>query len=183
MSKFKYQKAEPELLDKLIKPITSITGKENEGFLITAGNGTKREEWNTMTAGWGGIGFLWNKLTAFIFIRPTRYTAEFTEREDYVTLSFFKGGNKKIKEALHICGTVSGRDTDKAKEAGLTPVLLEEGAVGFEEAETVLVCRKMYKSIFDLDLFLDPQIIINCYPEKDFHYIYICEIRSIYTKE
>ena len=75
-------------------------------------------------------------------------------------------------------------EASSAKEAQMrarSVWLLEEGAVGFKEAETVLVCRKMYKSIFDLDLFLDPQI--NCYPEKDFHYIYICEIRSIYTKE
>ncbi len=183
MSTFTHHKASPELLDALIKPVTSITGKENDGFLITAGCGTKREEWNTMTAGWGGIGYLWEKPIAFLFVRPARYTAEFTEREDYLTLSFFDTADKKIKEALHICGTVSGRDTDKAKEAGLTPVLLEEGAVGFEEAETVLVCRKMYKSIFDTDSFLDPQVIINCYPKKDFHYVYICEIRSVYTKK
>lgn len=183
MENFIYQKASPEVLDKLIKPITSITGKNNEGFLVTAGSGIERENWNTMTAGWGGIGFLWNKLTAFIFIRPARYTSEFVEAEDYLSLSFFDTEDKKMLEALKICGTVSGRDVDKAKETGLTPILIEEGVVGFEQAETILVCRKMYKSIFDADLFLDPQIIINSYPNKDFHYVYLCEILSVYTKK
>ncbi len=182
MEKFRCQKASPEILDKLIKPITSITGKNHEGFLVTAGSGVERENWNTMTAGWGGIGFLWNKLTAFIVIRPTRHTALFTEREDYMSLSFFDTEDKKMREALKICGTVSGRDTDKAKETGLIPILIEDGVVAFEQAQTVLVCRKMYKSIFDADLFLDPQIIINSYPKKDFHYTYFCEILSVYTK-
>ena len=183
MKKFKMQKAEPELLDKLIKPITSITGEKGEGFLVTAGSGVEREKWNTMTAGWGGFGFLWNKLTACIVIRPTRYTYEFAEREDYITLSFFDPKNKKMKDALMVCGTVSGRDVDKAEKTGLKPVLLEDGAVGFEQAEVTLVCRKLYRSRFDPDLFSDPPIIINSYPKRDFHYVYICEILSVYTKE
>lgn len=88
MSKFKMQKASAEILDKLIKPVSSITGSHHEGFLLTAGCGTEREQWNTMTAGWGSIGFLWNKLTATVYVRPTRYTSEFIDKEDYITLSF-----------------------------------------------------------------------------------------------
>lgn len=183
MQQFKAQKATAELLDKLIKPITSITGSNGEGFLVTAGSGLKRENWNTMTAGWGGVGYLWNKLTAFVFIRPVRYTAEFTEKEDYMTLSFFNPKDEKMRKALAVCGTVSGRDTDKAEKTGLKPILLEDNAVGFEQAEIILVCRKLYRNRFDPDLFLDPQIIINSYPKKDFHYMYMCEILSVYTKE
>ncbi|MGF7109938.1 hypothetical protein [Treponema pedis] len=183
MKNFKMQKATPELVDKLIKPVTSITGEHREGFLVTAGSGTEREKWNTMTAGWGGIGYLWNKITACVVIRPTRYTYEFAEREDYITLSFFDSKDKKMREALSICGTKSGRDIDKAEVTGLKPVLLEEGAVGFEQAKINIVCRKLYRSRFDPDLFSDPQIIINAYPKRDFHYVYICEILSIYTKE
>ncbi len=48
-------------------------------MLITAGN---EEATNTMTASWGGLGVLWNKPVAFAFVRPTRYTYEFLERED-----------------------------------------------------------------------------------------------------
>ena len=38
-----------------INPFTMI-GKDC--FLITAGN---MSEWNTMTAAWGGLGYIWNK--------------------------------------------------------------------------------------------------------------------------
>ena len=182
MSQFKMQKASAEILDKLIKPVSSITGSHHEGFLLTAGCGTEREQWNTMTAGWGSIGFLWNKLTATVYVRPTRYTSEFIDKEDYITLSFFDENDPWAKDMLAFCGSVSGRDADKAKETGLKPVMLDDGVIAFEQAKVVLSCRKLYRSEFDMDLFVDPQIIIDSYPKKDFHYVYICEIVSVYTK-
>ncbi|WP_427193460.1 hypothetical protein KP615_08085 [Treponema denticola] len=182
MSQFKMQKASAEVLDKLIKPVSSITGSHHEGFLLTAGCGTEREQWNTMTAGWGSIGFLWNKLTATVYVRPTRYTSEFIDKEDYITLSFFDKNDPWARNALAFCGSVSGRNVDKARETGLKPVMLDDGVIAFEQAKVVLSCRKLYRSEFDMDLFVDPQIIIDSYPKKDFHYVYICEIVSVYTK-
>ena len=53
------------------RPIDKI-GKD--WTLISAGN---IDNFNMMTASWGGVGFLWNKPVAFIFVRPNRYTFEF----------------------------------------------------------------------------------------------------------
>ena len=100
---------------------------DDQWCLITAGN---KDSYNTMTASWGAMGELWNKDVCFIFIRPQRYTLEFTEREEYFTLSFF---GEEYKKALTFCGRNSGRDCDKVKEAGLTPVEFEE-SMGFEES-------------------------------------------------
>ena len=47
-------------------------------LLITA---EKDGKVNTMTASWGGVGVLWNKKVAYIFIRPQRYTKEFVEEK------------------------------------------------------------------------------------------------------
>ena len=55
-------------------------------MLITAGN---EEKCNTMTASWGGVGIMWGKPTATAYIRDSRYTKEFVDREDYFTLAFF----------------------------------------------------------------------------------------------
>ena len=85
-----------------------------EWMLVTAGT---KEKFNTMTASWGGIGWLWNKPVAFVFIRPERYTYEFVEKNDYLTLSFLGEENKKIHA---VCGSKSGRNTDKVKETGQT---------------------------------------------------------------
>ena len=78
-----------------------------EWMLVTAGT---KEKFNTMTASWGGIGWLWNKPVAFVFIRPERYTYEFVEKNDYLTLSFLGEENKKIHA---VCGSKSGRNIDK----------------------------------------------------------------------
>ena len=41
-----------------------VTAISKEWMLVTAGSA---ESWNTMTASWGGIGFLWNRPVAFVF--------------------------------------------------------------------------------------------------------------------
>mgnify|MGYP000078488871 FL=1 len=64
-----------------------VIGKE--WMLVTAGS---KEHFNTMTASWGGIGWLWNKPVVFVFIRSERYTYEFMEENEYFTLSFFRKG-------------------------------------------------------------------------------------------
>ena len=40
-------------------------------MLVTASDG---EKVNSMTASWGGVGIMWGKPVAFVFIRPQRYT-------------------------------------------------------------------------------------------------------------
>lgn len=86
-----------------------------EWMLVTAGS---PGDWNTMTASWGGFGHLWNRDVAFVFVRPTRHTYGFMEREARFSLSFFGPGMRK---ALALCGSLSGRDVDKAQAAGITP--------------------------------------------------------------
>ena len=58
----------------------------SDWMLVTAGD---NEKYNTMTASWGGMGVLWGKPAAFVFIRPQRYTYTFLEKTDRFTLSFF----------------------------------------------------------------------------------------------
>ncbi len=137
-------------------------------MLITAGT---PETFNTMTASWGGLGVLWERKVCFIFIRPNRYTYEFVERSSFFTLSFFEERHRK---ALQFCGTHSGRDTDKMKGAGLTPVK-EEEFVYFSEARLVLACRKLYYQDISPERFLDPSIE-GMYPKKDYHRMYVGEI-------
>ncbi len=148
---------------------------DNEWMLVTAGNG---EKVNTMTASWGGVGVLWNLPVAFVFIRPQRYTFEFTEAEDTMTLSFFGDG---CRDALKLCGTVSGRDCDKIKEAGLT-LRESHGMPCFEEATLTLFCRKRYADFLNADSFIDKSLIAKNYPKNDFHKVYVCEIIAAEVK-
>ena len=83
----------------------------------------------------GRAGFLWNKPVVFVFVRPERHTYGFMEREDVFTLSF---SMKNTAKPLSLCGTKSGRDTDKAAETGLTPVETSNGSIAFSQARLVL---------------------------------------------
>lgn len=148
---------------------------DDKWCLITAGNG---ESYNTMTASWGAMGELWNKDVCFCFIRPQRYTYEFTEKNDIFTLSFF---GEKYRKALAFCGKYSGRDYDKAKETGLTPMEID-GSVSFEESEMVIVLKKVAFQDIDPEGFIDETIDEKCYPQKDYHRMYIGEVISCYIK-
>ena len=148
---------------------------DDKWCLITAGN---KDSYNTMTASWGAMGELWNKDVCFIFIRPQRYTLEFTEREELFTLSFF---GEEYKKALAFCGRNSGRDCDKAKETGLTPMEID-GSMSFEESETVIVCKKLFYQDIDPEGFIDKAIDGVCYPEKDYHRMYVGEVVGCYKK-
>ena len=144
--------------------------------LVTSGT---RESFNTMTVSWGGVGVMWGKPSAFTFIRPQRYTFEFTEKNDFYTMSFFDEGYRK---ALQLCGTKSGRDVDKAKETGLTPAFTEDGVPYFEQASLVLVCKKAYAQFLTEDSVTEKGNIDKWYPEKDFHKMYISEIVKVLVK-
>lgn len=143
-------------------------------FLITA----KKPDgsFNTMTASWGGMGVLWNKNVFFCFVRPQRYTHEFTESSDEITLSVL--GND-FRSAYSVCGKKSGRDCDKIAEAGLTPVT-DGNFVYFEQADLVICGKKLYTDTFKESGFIN--IDPSEFYKEDFHTVYVCEIKSILKK-
>lgn len=132
----------------------------------------------TLTASWGGMGVLWNKNVFFCFIRPQRYTKEFIDAQNQITLSFFDPA--RYREALKLCGRLSGRDCDKFAEANLTPYV-ENSAVFFKEASLTVVGRKLFAQPLEEASFLDASLVPLHYPAKDFHTMYVCEITDIVT--
>ncbi len=160
--------------DLSINPIERI-GKR--WMLITAGT---LGAWNTMTASWGLLGELWGRPTAAAFVRPSRHTFSFMEENERFTLSFLPDDMKK---ALQICGSTSGRDTDKAREAGITPMEMVSGSVAFEEAEMIVCCRKLYAADIDPTLFFDKDTLQEAYPQGDYHRMYVGMIESCFCKD
>lgn len=148
-----------------------------EWMLVTVGT---PEHFNTMTASWGGIGFLWNKPVAFVFIRPERYTYEFAEKNEYLTLSFLGDENRQIH---NICGSKSGRDTDKVQETGLKPLPTPDGNITFEQSRLTLECRKLYSRMLEPESFIDKQPLEKWYSENNgMHKMYIVEIVNVWKK-
>lgn len=150
----------------------------HDWMLVTAGS--LGEGFNMMTASWGSLGWLWEKPVAFIFVRPQRYTFEFTEKEDYFTLTFFESDYKKI---LGHMGTVSGRDFDKINNSGLTAVSTDNNSVAFKEARIVIECKKIYSTVLKEEDFDNKDIMQSMYPRRDFHTMYVGEILNVWIKE
>lgn len=154
--------------DMLKESVFSLIG--DRWMLVAATDKSGRT--NAMTASWGGMGVLWGKKVAFVFIRPQRYTKRFVDEADKFTLSFF---DDSYKNMLGYMGKVSGKDEDKMAKSGLT-VTDKDGAPVFKEASLTLVCRKMYRDTLKEENFIDKSNIKKWYPQKDYHDVYVAEI-------
>lgn len=146
-------------------------------MLVTAEK--KDGQVNTMTASWGGLGVLWRKNVAFVFIRPQRYTKEFVDEAEKLSLTFF---DESFRKKLGYLGTVSGRDENKIEKTGLT-VVHQDGVPYFQEAEVTLICKKMYAQALEGECFIDKKADSECYPDKDYHVMYVVEVEKVLVKE
>lgn len=145
-------------------------------FLTTTHNGKT----NTMTIGWGNIGFAWGKPLFTVMVRPSRYTYELIEKSGEFTVSI---PLNPMQQALGICGSKSGRDIDKFAAAGLavlpgqkiaTPVIKGCG-LHFE-------CKIIYKQEMNPSQ-LEKSLNEKCYGSGDYHTFYAGEILSCYMEE
>lgn len=155
-----------------MNPFTKI-GKE--WALVTAGN---KSHCNAMTVSWGGVGVLWGKNVAYIFIRDSRYTKEFLDSGDFFSVSFL---NEEYRAALNYCGAHSGRDGDKFAEAGLTPAFRHSIPYP-DEANLVMLCRKMAAVPITEDTFIDNEIMERWYKDHDMHTMYVGEIIDVLAR-
>ncbi len=148
---------------------------KKDWFLLTAGDfGSGR--FNMMTVAWGSMGAMWNRPFVMAVVRPTRYTYWFMEEYSSFTFCLF---SPQYKDKLSFCGSKSGRDIDKVKECGLTPIASGKiTAPGFDEAELIIECRKMYFDDFKPEHFLEEDIQ-KSYPRHNYHRMYFGEILSI----
>lgn len=134
---------------------------------------------NAMTASWGGMGVLWNLPVAFIFIRPQRYTKEFVDGAKGFTLSVFE---ETKRDVLNYLGTVSGRKEDKIKKARLT-TLSSDGFTYFAQARLAFLCRKLYEQDMKEACFIDHACAEKCYPQKDYHTLYVAAIEKVLVRQ
>ena len=145
--------------------------------LLSAGN---TEKHNTMTIAWGAMGVMWGKPVFTVVVRPQRFTKEFMENFNSFSVTFFPESNR---DALQLLGTKSGRDYDKISESKLIPIFIDD-TLAFEEAHTIFMCKKLYGGQqLSTAGFVDLELDLSMYPDKDHHYFYIGEIEKVLVKE
>ncbi|AOR23164.1 flavin reductase [Clostridium taeniosporum] len=156
----------------------SMDNLYKSGAFLTCGN---ENQANTMTISWGSVGYIWRKPIFMALVRETRYTKEFLDSSDNYTISIPFGGD--MKSALTICGTKSGRDIDKEKEANIkfinsknvsSPIV--DGCNKYYE------CKIMFKQEMNLEN-IDTEIKDKFYGEGESkHVLYFGEILESYDK-
>ena len=146
-----------------------------DGALLVAGTPP-----NPMTIGWGTLGIIWGIPVMQVLVRPTRFTFGLMEQTADFSVCFFQ---EKYAKELAICGTRSGRDTDKLATCGFR---LEKGILirtpHILEAAFHYECRIIHKHRID-PATLDPKIIKRYYPKKDFHMVYYGEVVGTFINE
>ncbi len=147
---------------------------ETDWMLLCAGE--YPDHFNVMTVAWGGFGVMWARPVAVIVVRPERHTYSFLQTAESFTLCAFP---EEHKEKLSFCGRRSGRDLDKVKKCGFTPIPSRKAkAPGFDEAELIVECRKIYFSDLAPSNFLAEYIAPN-YPTRNYHRMFVGEVMAI----
>lgn len=170
-------KLHPVGLQSLTPEVLHVFGAQPP--LLTAGD---RSGCNTMTIGWCQVGRLWNLPVCTVYVRPERYTFSFMESHDYFTVSVMPPDQQK---AVAFCGANSGRDVNKIAACGLTVRYGAGDAPFFDEAEWVLVCRKIYVQDMDPACVLDAAgdtIRFHYGQRGGWHRIYTGQVVEAYAK-
>jgi len=156
------------------KELTQIVSKG--AFLTTEVDGAV----NTMTIAWGTVGFMWGKPVFMAMVRPSRFTYECLEKSQQFTVSI---PFKDMSKALGICGSQSGRDTDKLAAANLTTVpgkkistpVIADCGLHYE-------CKVVYKQEMVAEL-LAADLQEKWYASGNYHTLFYGEILATYIDE
>ncbi len=164
---------QPMPIDMLeFDPFTMIA---QDWMAISAGTPEKA---NTMTASWGGVGELWGKDVVYIFVRDSRYTKEFLDKEDGFSITFF---DKKEHRTLKYFGSVSGRNEDKMANARMHFNFFNDIPY-IDEGNLVFCCKKLAAVPITEDQFVDTEIKPKWYEKGDFHTMYVGEILQVMAR-
>ncbi len=146
----------------------------DKGVLLVTG-----KEGNPMTIGWGQLGVVWGKPVFTVMVRPSRYSYELINNIVEFSVNVMPEGYGKI---LGICGSKSGRDTDKLTLCGLN---LHEGdsidIPGLSGAEVVYECRTIHTNDL-VPASLPAELRMRYYPQDDFHSFYFGEVMNVRRK-
>jgi len=136
---------------------------------------------NTMTIGWGWIGYCWKKPVFAVVVRPQRHTYDLLKKAGEFTVSV--PGNNPLRAELAFAGTQSGRDVNKFEGHGLTAVpAAQVNAPVIAECGLHFECRTLLVQDMTADQ-MAPWIAEGVYPTGDYHTMFFGEILSCYRTE
>lgn len=150
------------------------------GIFLTTKN---EDKVNSMVIGWGSLGVIFEKPIFIVYVRNNRYTHTLLDKSDEFTINVPLSGVNK--EALKVCGSKSGKDIDKIKEANLTLVDSNKISVpGIKEFPLNIECKIIYRFDEETNKFpLDIQKRFYSYEKDTYHTAYYGEVVDAYIIE
>ena len=160
---------------KYLTDLDLVNKQLQDGAFLTV---KSKDRLNTMTIGWGMIGYIWNKPIFQVLVRPSRYTYNLLREVDNFAVSVPL--ELDMSKELAYCGSKSGRDVNKFSELNLSTIESPDIESPFIKKATYhYSCKILYKDKIQKNK-LKQNIISDSYPEGDFHFQYYGEIISAY---
>ena len=150
---------------------------ETTGVLLVSMGKDRRP--NIMTIGWLLLGRSYHENpVAVVAVRPARYTFKLLDETEEFVIAV---PTPELEEAVAFCGKKSGKDVDKFKETGLTPIpSIHVKPPSIKECIINIECR-IYNKIRPLHYILTPEHRRAPIPEQ--HTIYFAEVLGTYKYE
>ena len=131
---------------------------------------------NPMTIGWASFGIACGKPVLSVMIRQSRFSKHLIDENPYFSVSI--PHDETYKNALAICGSKSGRDTDKIALCALETEDADFINVPGIKNCLMYECKVIYKTEMDKNLTA-PEMSGRWYKEGNYHTVYTGEILNI----
>lgn len=155
--------------------LREVIGQLPRGVFLTT---RFQDKTNTMTIGWANSGIIWKRPIFMVMVRYSRYTYDLLDKSQEFTVSIPL--SRDLSKELAVCGSKSGRDLDKFRETGLTPVpgkVIQTPVI--QECDLHYECRVVYQQAMEPAL-LRADIKEAMYPAGNYHVLYYGEIAACY---
>ena len=145
---------------------------------------TNADKFNSMVIGWGHLGVLWSLETFTVYVRQSRFTKPMIDKAQEFTLSIPVDG--KVDPTIQkVCGTLSGRDINKADYVTLVEPSVNH-TPGIREYPLTIECKVIYQQDQQLSA-IDQAVLDRHYnggsDPSDFHTAYVGKIVDAYVIE
>lgn len=146
--------------------------------------GGRADDFNSMTASFGGWGQLFDYPTTWCFLRANRYTLEYIKEKKTYTMSYFAD---RYKDQVLYFGSQTGKGTDKMKNSTLSAVETPMGNMAYKEAQLILECEVIeITTVNPADFYSErgKQFVEEAYKEaNDYHKLVFGKITSVWIRK
>jgi flavin reductase (DIM6/NTAB) family NADH-FMN oxidoreductase RutF len=160
--------------DKLPENLASLILTDQ--MLITSGT---LEKFDAMPTTWALFGHIFQKPTASIVLCPKGYMLPYVNANPVVTLSFY---HPQHDGSLTVLAEEADDERDKIRRSGMEPFATPLGGIAFREARILLECEKLYADWIKEANFIDQTVPQEMYPRKEFHRLFVLEVKAVWVK-